>query len=98
MNLDDAIVLETFSNRIEAEMAAGLLEAEGIEAMVMADDAGGTYPMLQFIRGVRLMVFKEDEARARNPSRHGRGGGSRRRAVTLSAISPKICRPIPSPA
>ena len=65
MNLDDAVVLETFSNRIEAEMAAGLLESEGIEAMVMADDAGGTYPMLQFIRGVRLMVFKEDEARAR---------------------------------
>ncbi len=51
VNLDDAIVLETFSNRIEAEMAAGLLESEGIEAMVMADDAGGTYPMLQFVRG-----------------------------------------------
>ena len=65
MNLDDAIVLEIFSNRIEAEMAAGLLEAEGIEAMVMADDAGGTYPMLQFVRGVRLMVYREDEARAR---------------------------------
>jgi hypothetical protein len=65
LNLDDAIVLETFSNRIEAEMAAGLLESEGIEAMVMADDAGGTYPMLQFVRGVRLLVFKEDEARAR---------------------------------
>ena len=65
MNLDDAIVLETFSNRIEAEMAAGLLESEGIEAMVMADDAGGAYPMLQFIRGVRLLVYREDEARAR---------------------------------
>ena len=65
MNFDDAVVLETFSNRIEADMAAGLLEAEGIEAWVMADDAGGTYPMLQFVRGVRLMVFKEDEARAR---------------------------------
>ena len=65
LNFDDAIVLETFSNRIEAEMAAGLLEAEGIEAWVMADDAGGAYPMLQFVRGVRLMVFKEDEARAR---------------------------------
>ena len=65
MNFDDAIVLETFSNRIEAEMAAGLLEAESIEAWVMADDAGGTYPMLQFVRGVRLLVFKEDEARAR---------------------------------
>ena len=30
----------------------------------MADDAGGAYPMLQFVRGVRLLVFKEDEARA----------------------------------
>ncbi len=65
MNLDDAVVLETFSNRIEAEMAAGLLEAEGVEALVLADDAGGTYPMLQFVRGVRLLVFKEDEARAK---------------------------------
>jgi hypothetical protein len=65
LNFDDAIILETFSNRIEAEMAAGLLEAEGIEAVVRADDAGGTYPMLQFIRGVRLMVAQEDEARAR---------------------------------
>jgi Putative prokaryotic signal transducing protein len=65
LNLDDAIVLETFPNRIAAEMAAGLLESEGVEAMVAADDAGGTYPMLQFIRGVRLLVYKEDEARAR---------------------------------
>ena len=46
MNLDDAVVLETFYSRIEAEMAAGLLESEGIPAMVMADDAGGAYPSL----------------------------------------------------
>jgi Putative prokaryotic signal transducing protein len=65
LNLDDAIVLETFPNRIAAEMAAGLLESEGVEAMVAADDAGGVYPPLQFIRGVRLLVYKEDEARAR---------------------------------
>ncbi len=65
MNLDDAIVLETFPNRIAAEMAAGLLESEGVEAMVVADDAGGAYPPLQFIRGVRLLVYREDEARAR---------------------------------
>ena len=64
MNLDDAVVLETFSNRIEAAMAAGLLESEGIEAMVMADDAGGAYPMLQFVRGVKLMVAAADKARA----------------------------------
>src|SRR5512139_3687080 len=65
MNLDDAITIETFPNRISAEMAAGLLESEGIEAMVLADDAGGAYPMLQYIRGVRLLVAPEDEAEAR---------------------------------
>ena len=65
MNRDDAVILETFSSRMEAEMAARLLEAEGIDTLIMADDAGGAYPMLQFVRGVRLLVFKEDEARAR---------------------------------
>ena len=44
MNLDDAVVLETFSNRIEAEMATGLLESEGVEAMVMARDTPGDLP------------------------------------------------------
>lgn len=65
MNLNDIIVLETFPNRIAAEMAAGVLESEGIEAMILADDAGGAYPMLQFIRGVRLLVAPEDQERAR---------------------------------
>jgi hypothetical protein len=65
LNRDDAVVLDTFSNRIEAEMAQGILEGEGIDAMVMADDAGGAYPMLQFVRGVRLMVAAGDEARAK---------------------------------
>ncbi|MGB7911582.1 MAG: DUF2007 domain-containing protein [Desulfobaccales bacterium] len=64
MNLDDAVVLETFYSRIEAEMAAGLLESEGVPAMVLADDAGGAYPSLQFVRGVRLMVAAADRYRA----------------------------------
>jgi hypothetical protein len=65
MNLDDAIVLETFASRIEAEMAAGLLESEGVPALVLADDAGGAYPSLQFVRGVHLLVATEDQYRAR---------------------------------
>ena len=65
MNLDDAVLIETFPNRIAAELAAGLLESEGIEALVMADDAGGAYPALQFVRGVRLLVAPQDEAQAR---------------------------------
>jgi len=65
MNLDDAVVINTFPSRIEAEMAAGLLESEGVPAMVLADDAGGAYPSLQFVRGVRLLVAAEDQYRAR---------------------------------
>jgi predicted Fe-Mo cluster-binding NifX family protein len=65
LNLDDAVIIETFRSRIEAEMAASWLEAEGIEVLILADDAGGAYPMLQFLRGVRLLVAPEDEARAK---------------------------------
>jgi glutamate-5-semialdehyde dehydrogenase len=65
LNLDEAVLLEKFTSRMEADIAAGLLESEGIETLVLADDAGGTYPMLQFIRGVRLLVAPEDEYRAR---------------------------------
>ena len=65
MTQDDAVVVEKFTSRMEAEMAAGLLEAEGIQAFVSADDAGGAYPQLQYLRGVRLIVFPEDETRAR---------------------------------
>jgi predicted Fe-Mo cluster-binding NifX family protein len=66
LSADHQIVLEKFFNRLEAEMAAGILEAEGIEAVVLADDAGGAYPPLQMARGVRLLVAAEDEARARD--------------------------------
>lgn len=65
LNRDEAVVVETFPSRAVADLAAGLLEAEGIEALVLADDAGGLYPMLQFVRGVRVLVAAEDEARAR---------------------------------
>jgi hypothetical protein len=62
---DNTVVVEKFSTRMEAELAAGLLEAEGIHTFISADDAGGAYPPLQYIRGVRLIVFPEDEVRAR---------------------------------
>lgn len=64
MTQDEAVVVEKFSTRMEAQMAAGLLEAEGIYTFISADDAGGTYPPLQHL-GVRLIVLPEDERRAR---------------------------------
>lgn len=65
MTQDEAVVVEKFFTRLEAEMAAGVLESEGIQAFVSADDAGGAYPPLQHLRGVRLIVFPEDADRAR---------------------------------
>jgi hypothetical protein len=65
MTQDEAVVVEKFTTRLEAQMAAGLLEAEGIQSFISADDAGGFYPPLQILGGVRLIVFPEDERRAR---------------------------------
>ena len=62
---ESAVVIATFPNRTLAAMAASLLEVEGIEAFILADDAGGAYPMLQFLRGVKLLVAPEDEIQAR---------------------------------
>jgi hypothetical protein len=59
--MDDRIViLRTFPNEFEAELARTILEANEIPAMVLRDDAGGMYPSLTFIHGVRLVVHRDD--------------------------------------
>ena len=61
----DLIVIHTFNSRQEAEMAKSALDAAGIEAMVVADDAGGTQPGLWEGRGVAVVVNSENERAAR---------------------------------
>lgn len=51
-----------YSLRPYAEMAAGVLEDEGIHSVVVADDAGGMYAG---IAPARLMVREEDLEEAR---------------------------------
>lgn len=53
-------VLRTYHNEMEARVAAAVLEAAGIPAQVMADNAGGAYPSLSLIFPVRLLVHAED--------------------------------------
>ena len=55
----DLVVVGTFLNQIEADMAQGALEAADIESMISADDAGGLRPHL-WMGGVRLLVRGED--------------------------------------
>ena len=57
------VVIRTFLNKIDAELAHGALEAAHIESMIQADDAGGTRPGL-WMGGVRLLVRAEDAERA----------------------------------
>ena len=57
------VVIRTFLNPIDAELAQGALEAAGIDAMVSADDAEGNQPGL-WMGGVRVLVREEDAAQA----------------------------------
>jgi Putative prokaryotic signal transducing protein len=60
----DLVVVRTFQNKFEAEMAQGALEAAEIESIVSADDAGGMRPDLARWGGVRLLVRTEDAEEA----------------------------------
>lgn len=58
---DETVVVRKFRSRLEAEMAQGLLEGEGIRSEVTADDLGGQVPgMLP----ARLAVLRDDSDRA----------------------------------
>jgi hypothetical protein len=52
------------ASRTEAELIAGLLRSNGLNAAVSADDAGGQDPQLQ-LEGVRVLVAPADETLAR---------------------------------
>lgn len=54
------VVIRTFANEIEAQLAQARLEAVEIPSVLLRDDAGGLYPALQFIHGVRLAVRQSD--------------------------------------
>jgi hypothetical protein len=60
----ELVAVRTFLTRIEAELARSALEAAEIDAMVDADDAGGTQSGLWLARGVRLLIRAEDIDRA----------------------------------
>lgn len=49
-----------FPSRPMAELAVSYLNANGVDAMVWADDAGGTYPHMALLRGISLRVHEDD--------------------------------------
>jgi Putative prokaryotic signal transducing protein len=61
----DLINIKTFSSRQDAELAKGLLAANGVNAVVSGDDYGGINPGLAFSSGVRLLVKEEEVVNAK---------------------------------
>jgi hypothetical protein len=53
------IVIRTFLNTIDAELAKSALDAADIASMIRADDAGGMRPHM-WMGGVELLVKAED--------------------------------------
>ena len=58
------VVIRSFGDRFEAELAQSALEAAGIESIVRSDDAGGMRPAMTFANGAQLVVRFEDAERA----------------------------------
>ena len=57
------MVIRTFLNNVDAELAKSALEAAEINAVIRADDCGGVRPHL-WMGGVALLVEDEDAAEA----------------------------------
>jgi hypothetical protein len=57
------VVVGTYLNTLDADMARSALEAAGIDCMVRADDCGGLRPHL-WMGGVELLVRGEDVEKA----------------------------------
>ncbi|MDR1988913.1 MAG: DUF2007 domain-containing protein [Acidobacteriaceae bacterium] len=54
------IVIRTFTNHIDADLASSALAAAGIQSFISADDAGGMRPSMWMPQGVRLLVDEAD--------------------------------------
>ena len=57
------VVIRTFLNHVDAELARSALEAAGISSRIHADDCGGVRPHL-WMGGVELLVDEADQAQA----------------------------------
>lgn len=58
--MSDRVVAAVVGSTIEAQLVVGLLEANGIPAVLSADDAGGQDPALDVTDGVRIFVDSSD--------------------------------------
>lgn len=64
--MSELAIAGTFDNRVEAEIAQGLLSEQGIESIIRADDCGGMLMGVSLIRkgGIKLLVASENLGKA----------------------------------
>ncbi|MGC1385073.1 MAG: DUF2007 domain-containing protein [Candidatus Acidiferrales bacterium] len=66
MSESDLVVVHSYAMEVEAEVAKGILESSGIDAMIQADTAGRMRDHLAWSgMGHRVLVREEDAAAAR---------------------------------
>jgi hypothetical protein len=64
--MSESVCIKTFTTRLEAQFAQGLLRSCGIPSFIIADDAGGTAPLLTLLGpgAVRLFVKRRNGKKA----------------------------------
>ena len=53
-------VIRTFARDLDARLAEAVLEANGIESIVIADNAAGMMPYLDALHPIRIAVKEDD--------------------------------------
>jgi len=61
----DTINFKEYNQRYEAEMVIELLRKNGVDAILIANDCGGTYPSLGLSAGYRVQIDKNDLDKAK---------------------------------
>ena len=59
------ILVKAYSLRMDADLAKAILESNGIQPIIAADDAGGMEPWLRPAQQFRVLVQQEDATVAR---------------------------------
>lgn len=60
------VVIGTYSNEFEAQLARAELEAANIPVQFLSDGLSGVHPHLQFARGIRIAVPESEAEAARD--------------------------------
>ena len=67
------VVVRRFMTESEADLARAILAANGIEASLLRDDAGGMLPAMSLMSEIRVVVAPEDAEAAREILEAGDG-------------------------